>query len=932
MATKSSKEESLGKVGAMASTNSLRLSINSHKGHFNRERRFLQDLASGDYPDRTRMDKIVDSLQARIEKVADIVGEIAILEPAAEDEYRPLLDELMGFLGETGRQASLAGRELPTHIPILDRPPNFRPASDLKPSMLSQEATPPEMREWISKFKAFHTASNMSVLGLEEEKEYLLSRIEGALAITLRGSFRSATSLADCFELIEVRFLEIHPLFRRRLQWFEQKKKRGQKLLDFYHKLRGIGDEAELEMLNVDDLHMFQTIYACRDEPDLFFKLLEVQNPKLADILAIGTAFESAKDTQQVASPRAFVDAVRKVNCGECGSTVHQSSQCPRGKMRCFDCHKVGHTTRFCRERRQRSRPHNFNYSHTPERDLGAPRQPNATPNRYRSYSPARISAVTFKEDAPTINLMCKFPRGPSFHLLAVADSGASRSVLPTSALPQGITPYPSRVRLMAANGTILNNTGSISFTANAPKGPSVPIRAIVSSDLSGPALISWHDLVALDILPEAFPSVISRGIAESEIIGTLDCEEDWGDDSNNEDEHFFDCVEEINFVCDDSVFEDCLSITISDDLDQIRADYCDVLVTSLGDASGCIKGPKMKIELDTNVNIKPCQVTTARPVPIHYRDKSDSLMTELISAKALRRVTWPTNWCSPAHFVGKPGGKKVRLVTDYRVLNKAVKRPVHPFSSVPDLIRQIRPTSRWFAKVDAVHGYFQVPLDDESADLTTFLLPSGRFQYLVAPMGLNSSSDEFNIRTDAAVHGLPWLLKIVDDMLIQAPTRDLLFSRLRIVLGRCRIAGIKLSLEKLEVGQSVKFAGFLATSEGVKPDPSKIASIKNFPRPDLAHSTVHLRELLKKSNAFMWLDVHENEFAFTKALLCSSDVVHPFNPELPTELLTDASRLHGLGYALIQRDENSRPRLIQCGSCSLTPAQKNFVAVLRFL
>lgn len=79
--------------------------------------------------------------------------------------------------------------------------------------MLSQEATPPEMRECVCKFKAFHTASTMSVLGLDEEKEYLLSRIEGPLATTLRESFGAATSLAHCFELIEARFLELCPIF-----------------------------------------------------------------------------------------------------------------------------------------------------------------------------------------------------------------------------------------------------------------------------------------------------------------------------------------------------------------------------------------------------------------------------------------------------------------------------------------------------------------------------------------------------------------------------------------------------------------------------------------------------------------------------------------------------------------------------------------------
>lgn len=88
------------------------------------------------------------------------------------------------------------------------------------------------------------------------------------------------------------------------------------------------------------------------------------------------------------------------------------------------------------------------------------------------------------------------------------------------------------------------------------------------------------------------------------------------------------------------------------------------------------------------------------------------------------------------------------------------------------------------------------------------------------------------------------------------------------------------------------------------------------------------MRELLKKENAFLWLPVHDDEFRLTRNLLCSSDLVKPFDPNLRTELLTDASRLHGLGYVLIQRNIDGFPRLVQCGSCSLTPAQRNYATI----
>jgi len=101
--------------------------------------------------------------------------------------------------------------------------------------------------------------------------------------------------------------------------------------------------------------------------------------------------------------------------------------------------------------------------------------------------------------------------------------------------------------------------------------------------------------------------------------------------------------------------------------------------------------------------------------------------------------------------------------------------------------------------------------------------------------MGLKSSSDEFCRRTDEALTGLldDWLMKIVDDMLIQAPTWDLLYERTRMVLERCQFHGIKLSKKKFAIGTSVKFAGFVVSENGIKPDPDKLAAVKNFPAPN---------------------------------------------------------------------------------------------------
>ena len=73
------------------------------------------------------------------------------------------------------------------------------------------------------------------------------------------------------------------------------------------------------------------------------------------------------------------------------------------------------------------------------------------------------------------------------------------------------------------------------------------------------------------------------------------------------------------------------------------------------------------------------------------------------------------TEWCSLAVWVPKGDNVRVRLCIDYRELNKLVKRPVHPFPSTREILQAIPVTAKYFAKLDAVHGYFQLALDEES-------------------------------------------------------------------------------------------------------------------------------------------------------------------------------------------------------------------------
>ena len=96
---------------------------------------------------------------------------------------------------------------------------------------------------------------------------------------------------------------------------------------------------------------------------------------------------------------------------------------------------------------------------------------------------------------------------------------------------------------------------------------------------------------------------------------------------------------------------------------------------------------------------------------------------------------------------------------------------------------------------------------------------------------------------------------------------------------------------------------------------------------PDFAYMTVNLRTLTAKKNALQWLPEHQNDFEKVKKLLTSDMVVTHFDPNLPVTVLTDASRLHGLGYAM-GHFIDGKFKVLACGSKSLTPTQHRYATI----
>ena len=103
-------------------------------------------------------------------------------------------------------------------------------------------------------------------------------------------------------------------------------------------------------------------------------------------------------------------------------------------------------------------------------------------------------------------------------------------------------------------------------------------------------------------------------------------------------------------------------------------------------------------------------------------------LEAEIIEPMGLKE----SNWFSRSFPVLKGDGSSVRLVSDFKNVNRCIKRPNHLTDSANQLLRQIAPTSRYFCTIDCVAGYHQIPIDEESSNLLVIATPAGRFRMKV--------------------------------------------------------------------------------------------------------------------------------------------------------------------------------------------------------
>ena len=100
------------------------------------------------------------------------------------------------------------------------------------------------------------------------------------------------------------------------------------------------------------------------------------------------------------------------------------------------------------------------------------------------------------------------------------------------------------------------------------------------------------------------------------------------------------------------------------------------------------------------------------------------------------------SKWAFPTFIIPKKDGR-VRWVSDFRKLNKFVKRPRYFLPSIPEIMQR-RQGFKFITKIDIAMGFYTFEINAASQKLCVISTPYGLYKYKRLPMGITNSPDLF--------------------------------------------------------------------------------------------------------------------------------------------------------------------------------------------
>ena len=284
----------------------------------------------------------------------------------------------------------------------------------------------------------------------------------------------------------------------------------------------------------------------------------------------------------------------------------------------------------------------------------------------------------------------------------------------------------------------------------------------------------------------------------------------------------------------------------------------------------GKLKETKVKLHLSKTY--EPI-AQPVRRLPFGYRDKVADLLERLQKEDIIETVEGvASKWVSPIVVVPVTDND-IRMCIDLRKVNQAVIREKYPITTMQEMLAELN-GAKVSSKLDLKQGFFQLELETESRDITTFETHVCLFRMKRLSMGTSCAPDIFHYTIQKVLTGLPGVLNMADEMVVFGKDAAEHKKRLVRVMNRLSESGLTLNPGKCQFGlSSICFLGHFISDKGVEADPCKLAivttrapaNVSELRRflglvkwvgryiPDLATLAAPLKELTRKSVPFEW-------------------------------------------------------------------------------
>lgn len=367
-----------------------------------------------------------------------------------------------------------------------------------------------------------------------------------------------------------------------------------------------------------------------------------------------------------------------------------------------------------------------------------------------------------------------------------------------------------------------------------------------------------------------------------------------------------------------------------------------------------------LKSEMLTFGNTIKHRIDTKDDIPVHtksYRypyslkEEVQRQIQDLLRQGIIRPSSSP--WSSPIWVVPKKldatGKRKWRLVVDYRKLNDKTVDDKYPIPNITEVLDKLG-RCNYFTTLDLASGFHQIEVNPRDIQKTAFSVDQGKYEFIRMPFGLKNAPSTFQRVMDNVLRDIIGKVCLVymDDIIVFSTSLQEHIDNLGKVLERLKNYNLKIQLDKSEfLCKEVAFLGHIVTPEGVKPNPDKIDSIKNWPLPktetelrgflgtigyyrrfirDFAKITKPLTEQLRKGKQITHTDKFIETFNKCKILLTSSHVLQYPDFSKPFILTTDASKF-ALG-AVLSQGPVGQDRPVAFASRTLTKTEESYSVI----